>query len=131
VLTLFYRDPMALKPVNMLSNPDIGEIIARLGGVSAEDEQPLDFSYCEIVAILQNLSQQHKLTAVLDGQIAMAPFVLQDPSRLQAAIYNTPSMEGDRPQSDPKPAAAGVRGTLAKPATAPADNTALLTGRPQ
>lgn len=131
VLTLFYRDPMALKPVNMLSNPDIGEIIARLGGVSAETEQPLDFSYCEIVAILQSLSQQHKLTAVLDGQIAMAPFVLQDPSRLQAAIYNTPSMEGDRPQSDPKPAAAGVRGTLAKPSTAPADNTALLTGRPQ
>ncbi len=130
ILTLFYRDPAALKPVNMLSNPDIGEIIARLGGVSAETEQPLDFSYCEIVAILQSLSQQRKLTAVMDGQIALAPFVLQDPSRLQAAIYATPAIEGDRPQSEPKPAAAAVEGTVARPTTAPAD-TALLTGRPQ
>ncbi len=132
-LTLFYRDPTARRPVKMLSNPDIGEIVARLGGIAAPEEQPMDFSYCEIVAILQSLSEQHKLTAVRDGQIAVASFVLQDPSRLQAAIYGTPSIEGGRPQADPRPAADHGPTTRATADTAApaASDPALFTGRPQ
>lgn len=110
MLTIFYRAPAAADadgtvhemrmpdPVKMASNPDLAEVVERLGGVADERERPLDFSYSEIVAILQRLNAQKKLVAYRDGDAVPAAFVLQDPPAYETRIYNAPAIDTGRPQ---------------------------------
>jgi hypothetical protein len=109
-LTIFYRAPAPVDnenqphdvstpaPVQMMSAPDLGEVVARLGGVTGGEEQPLNFTYSEVLAILQRLSEERKLTAFTDGRPTQATFVLQDPPQVQQSIYAAPSIDGARPQ---------------------------------
>jgi hypothetical protein len=85
-LTMFYRDPDLAEPVKMYSNPDLGEVLRRLGGDAAPDETTLNFTYGQIVAILMGLSNAHELTDENNGLIASAPFVLQDPPQLEKML---------------------------------------------
>ena len=114
-LMIFYRTPAAsdssghihdqrlAEPVKMSSNPDLSEVVQRLGGIVNEGEQPLNFTYSEIVAILQHLNENKKLVTTHDGQTLTAAFVLQDPSAVQNTIYNAPSIDTGRPQGEDKP----------------------------
>ena len=59
---------------------------------------PLNFSYGEIVAMLQGLSDSRS-SVTTTGCIALAPFVLQDPPRLEE-IMNTRPDGGGRPPAE-------------------------------
>ena len=86
LLNVFYRGAELNKPVTVLSNPDVAELVARLGGEPADAKDRLTFSYGDILGILQGLADGGKLYAASpDGRQAVAAFVLQDVSGSQTA----------------------------------------------
>jgi flagellar basal body P-ring protein FlgI len=114
-VNLFYRGRDIGKPLNIESGPDVGEIIARLGGEGPVEERRFRFSYGEIVAIVQGLADQHRLSAVV-GAGATArrvptTFVLQEAGSIEDTIYAAPAIPGTgRPQQaepEGEPQAAG------------------------
>jgi|SRR5665213_364510 len=114
-----FREMRMADPVRMASNPDVAEVIERLGGIANRDEQPLDFTYSEIVAILQRLNEQKKLVTYRDGQFFPAAFVLQDPPAMEQRIYSAPAIDTGRSQDqkvsgDPATDAALAIGTGGK-----------------
>jgi hypothetical protein len=59
----------------------------------------LDFTYAEIVAILQGMADQQKLQVISPtGQQLAAGFLLQEDNNLRDAIDSAPSIERGRPQ---------------------------------
>jgi hypothetical protein len=113
-LTIYYRgeaprdadgtfhDLRMSDPVKMESEPDVAEVVQRLGGITAAGERPLNLNYSQIVAILQRLNEQKKLVAFRDGQFGPATFVLQDPPQVQRT-YTAPGIDTGRPQAEDKP----------------------------
>jgi hypothetical protein len=102
-VNLFYRGREVGEPVTMASRPDVGEIIARLGGEGAPEQRRFNFSYGDVVGIVQALSDQKKLAAVTGAgataRRANAPFVLQDVGSIDDTIFNAPAIPGTgRPQ---------------------------------
>ena len=73
-ITIFYRAEIAsgdrtTGAIKQLSRPDIADILARLGGEAAPDESRLDFSYADVVALLEKFSQTKKIWATTrDGK---------------------------------------------------------------
>lgn len=106
-VTLFYRGGDVPKPVKVLSNPDIAEIIARLGGEGPDREPRLNFGYADVVGIVQALADQKKLVAKDQSPVA---FVLQESPALVDDIYNAPIIpDNARPQqSDEQKAEVGM-----------------------
>ena len=114
-ITIFFRTPAAKDsdggfhtqrmpdPIKMISSPDLAEVIERLGGICNDDEKPLNFTYSEVVAILQKLHDGKQLVAANNGQYIPAAFVLQEPPALQNMIYNAPSVDIGRPQGEEHP----------------------------
>jgi hypothetical protein len=101
LVTIFYRDDNRAEPIRMPSRPDLAEVIARLGGVGAPEEERFDFTYGEVVAILQSMSQQRLIRADLpDGQVAVAPFIFEQPRDSQDLIESAPLIEPTRPNTD-------------------------------
>ena len=99
-VTLFYRDDARKEPLKMVSRPDLAEVIARLGGEGAPTEEKFDFTYGEIVAVVQELSQQKLITASRgDGRLTLAPFVLEQPGDTQDVIDTAPVIEDSRPNT--------------------------------
>ena len=117
-LTVFYRPPLPpggadairsqktmeqLKPVRIVSRPDLAELVARLAGEGEEGTyaRGLSFNYAEIVSILNAMSEGQKLTAATraGGQVPAA-FVLQETGGLQDALFNAPPIPEGRPQAD-------------------------------
>lgn len=113
---IFYREPGVLRPAPVMSRPDVAELIARLAGEGAEGSpQKFDFSYSDVVAIVQTLTQGNRVTALASltagsgGSRVPTPFVLQALPRVQEEILSAPAIpELGRPQGN-------------GPATAPAD----------
>jgi hypothetical protein len=92
VATLYHRDPMREDPVKVLTQPDVPELIARLGGSGPRDEQALDLTYGEVVAIIQGLADQGQFAASdVSGQWACS-FVLQQPQQLRNLIIGAPTI---------------------------------------
>lgn len=101
-VTVYYRDDGAPKPIRILSRPDLAELIARLGGEGAADEERLDFTYGEVLAILQAMSDQKKVAAKrADGQMAVASLVMQEAPIVEQQIEQAPVIgDAGRPQAD-------------------------------
>lgn len=100
-VTIFFRDERHDEPIKMLSHPDIAEIIARLGGEGAPEEEKFDFTYGEIVAIVQELANQKKVQArKTDGRVTLAPFVFEPPRDTQDLIDTAPVIEDTRRNTD-------------------------------
>ncbi len=100
VLTLFYRGGNAGKAVKVLSQPDVAELVARLGGEGAPGMDRLDFSYSEIVGMLQKMADGGKLSSVADGRRIRASVVLEEMPDVDAALGGAPVIpDGGRPQS--------------------------------
>jgi hypothetical protein len=101
---IFYRDPTVNRPVPILSNPDIAELVARLGGIgSDQDKQKLNFTYGDIVAILQAMSERQQLVAMVNGQRFNTPFLLEQVQRVRDSIDAAPAIpehNGGRPQGE-------------------------------
>ncbi len=113
IVTIFYRpaEPPGgvrtreaeaqLEPIKILSQPDIAEIIARLGGEGGDGNRTLNFNYGQIVSILSNLTGQQKLVASAGGVTKPAEFMLQELPGTQDTIYNAPVItDQGRPQAD-------------------------------
>jgi hypothetical protein len=99
-VTIFYRDDVAGEPIKMLSRSDIAEIIARLGGSGAREEAKFEFTYGEIVAIVQLLTDQEKIVAnVTGGKLKLAEFVFEKPRRSGEFDDAAPVIEDTRPNT--------------------------------
>jgi len=105
-VTIFYRGPQVDRPTAIASNPDVAEIIARLGG---EGPPPaLNFSYGDVVAIVQAMADSQQLYASANGQKQLVPFVLQQAPRLERTITGAPAIREQRPQGEGQSEAAPV-----------------------
>jgi hypothetical protein len=106
-VTIFYRGP---KSAHVVTSPDLAEIAARLGGDGPPGNNGLDFGYADVVAILQSLVDQQKVSGLQGSQRQYASFVLQEPSRFQELIDSAPLLhdtgrpQSDRPEAPPVPA---------------------------
>lgn len=101
LLSIFYRGNRGAS-VQMLSTPDLAEIVARLGGEGMAGQPRFDFSYGEIVALLGKLSDDKRL--VSGDRTKPASFVLQSAPGADRAIDNVPVIpEGPRPVDVPAP----------------------------
>jgi flagellar basal body P-ring protein FlgI len=99
---IFYRDELRRTPIEALSGPDVGELVARLGGAS---EEGFHFTYGDVVAILQSMVQKKALPAA---------FVLQQAPWVEREIHEAPQLpDSGRPQTEAS--------TIA-PTTQPADS---------
>jgi flagellar basal body P-ring protein FlgI len=100
-VTIFYRNARLRRPVQMTSPPDVADVLVRLAGQMDDGTGELDFTYAEILAILQSMSNQQKLRVTSPmGEPLAAAFVLQDDSNLRDVIDNAPSIERGRPQGE-------------------------------
>lgn len=117
VVTMFYRDESQAHekeadrpvspPVKVFSQPDVPELLARLGGAGERGEQSLNFTYAEVLAIVQELADSGKFV-VHDGVRAqLAAFVLQDPPRVEGILNNAPIIDAGGPSADAAPAPRG------------------------
>ena len=64
-------------------------------------EDRFDFSYGEIVAVLQSLAQQKKIAAAVPGggQPRVAPFIFEQPRETQDQIQSVPVIDVSRPNT--------------------------------
>lgn len=100
-VTIFFRDNWLPEPVKMASRPDVPELIVRLAGEGGREEQKLDFTYGEILAILQNLTEKQCVFGYgLDGRAQPTAFVLQESPRNETEIFTAPPIPEGRPQSE-------------------------------
>ena len=92
-----------LTPIKVLSRPDIVEIVARLAGEGfVTGQRGFDFNYAQIISILNNLTANRQLCAVMpDGRNVPASFILQELPQVQDSIYSAPVIpDQGRPQAD-------------------------------
>ena len=100
-VTIFYRNAKLRRPIQMSSPPDVADVMARLAGQLDDGTGQLDFTYAEIVAILQGMADQQKLQVISPtGQQLAAAFLLQEDTNLRDAIDSAPSIERGRPQGE-------------------------------
>jgi hypothetical protein len=99
-VTVFYRGPGSRQPISVLSRPDLVELVARLGGEGAPGEKAMDFSYGDVVAILQAMSDGQKITGSSGGARVPATFVLQALPDVEEEMLTAPAIPQSRPQSD-------------------------------
>lgn len=129
-VTLFYRADRAFGDhatlaIKQSSRPDLVDIVARLGGEAPQDEQAFDFSYADVVSIIQGMHQAGKLKSQgLDGMDAPITLVIEEQTGISnddvmsaPRIPETMRVQDDRPESTapqipdsetPKPPAATV-----------------------
>ncbi len=77
-VTLFYRGRELRKPVKIPSGPDLEQIAARLGGDGPPGTPTFDFSYADVVAILQSMIDGRYVTGEYADGRQVAAFVLQE-----------------------------------------------------
>jgi hypothetical protein len=109
-VVLFYRGDELPRPIKIFSKPDVAEIVARLGGEGPVDEANFEFTYGDIVSILQSLGDSRKMSIARDGHTIPAAYVLQDLPAMQDEINSAPRIDGEdadathsRPQNDTTP----------------------------
>jgi hypothetical protein len=110
LLNIFYRGTDIGKPVTVVSSPDLAELIGRLGGAGATSEARLRFSYCDIVAIVQSLSDPKRpgISGLEGRSRTPVGFVLQDAPRVEQLIDEAPIIP-DQPLAPAPQASAGSR----------------------
>ena len=100
-VTIFYAGSELEKPVQVTSGPQLSEIASRLAGEGPAGAPVLDFSYADVVALMQSMIDGQKVSGAGASQRQLASFVLQEPPAIQNAIDNAPLLgENGRPQTD-------------------------------
>src|SRR5690606_37379362 len=77
--------------ISQKSGRDVAELVARLGGEEVDNGLPFDFSYAEILGILQALTDMQAVSVDQAGQRLNAAFVLQDVQQSEEAVYEDAS----------------------------------------
>lgn len=120
---IFYRGAETRKAVRITSSADIAEIAARLGGEGPPGNAGLDFSYADVVAIVQAMIDNQKVSGMFGGQRQLASFVLQEPPRVEEAADSIPLLrDNGRPQTERAASEKPVQG-----ATAPGGQPGTVT----
>ena len=129
-VTLYYRSEASAGDrttgiVRQQSRADLPDLLARLGGEAAEDERRLDFSYADVVSLLQAMHQAGKLTgAALDGTAVPITLVIEEGDDVgadNADMISAPRIpETGRKQNDGDDASVPRIPDAAAPATPPA-----------
>jgi hypothetical protein len=88
-LNVYYRGQDVEKPLNFTSSPDLPELISRIGGQGAP-LQRLSFNYCDVVSLIQMMSDQKRVSAIHGGQRVLIPFILEDAPQTQRSIEEAP-----------------------------------------
>lgn len=105
-MTIFFRDPLRESPIAVDTQPDLDMVVARLGGMGAEDDV-LNFSYGEVAAILQSLADTSRLTARGPrGELVQTAFLMQEPPRVRddledAGLIAAGALTPETPQFGP------------------------------
>jgi hypothetical protein len=100
-VTIFYRDDQRRDPIQMTSPSDLANVIARLAGQIDDGSGQLDFTYAEVLAILQGLSDQRKLHVTSPtGRELAAALTMQQAPRSNDAIDRAPLLDRSRPQDE-------------------------------
>jgi hypothetical protein len=98
LLTMFYRDPLSPDPVKVDTHNDLPEILARLGGEGPSDDQQLNLSFADVVAVAQQLVTTHEVYGAN----------LADNTRLESIFQlERPTLEPDDWTSIPRENAEG------------------------
>ena len=111
-LAIHYRDPRRRQALRVLSRPDVAELAARLGGEGPKSEDRLDFTYGEVLAILQAMVDRGDIVSATrgpDGRALAASFVLQEAPQVADLIQTAPGIDDGRPQSDEPAKTIGMR----------------------
>jgi HEAT repeat protein len=109
-ITVFHRPEGAPRPVRVVTRTDLAELIGWLGGAARDPELKIDLTYGEVVAVVQALADEQRLSAS-DGREFAAVFHLQETSVVADEINSAPPII---PRSRP---------TGAAPASAPVPST--------
>jgi hypothetical protein len=100
-VTIFYRDVLHRDPIQMQSPPDLVDVVARLAGQIDDGAGQLDFTYAEVLAILQGLNDEQKLRVTSStGQELAAALMIQQAPEVDDAIDRAPLLDRSRPQDD-------------------------------
>jgi hypothetical protein len=100
-VTIFYRDNFRRDPIQMTSPADLANVMARLAGQIDDGMGQLDFTYAEVLAILQGLNDEHKLHVTsATGEELAAALMIQQPPDSNDAIDRAPLLDRSRPQGD-------------------------------
>ncbi len=102
-VTIFYRGTELKKPVTItIPSPSLAQLVANLAGDTEEGMTTLHFGYADVVAILQSLVDQKRVSGLCGNQRLLASFVLQEPAKVLEPIGSRPLLRdgGSRPQSD-------------------------------
>lgn len=105
-LSIYYRGAVLTNSGQTVSEPELAELIARLGGegLQQDNARPLDFSYAEILAVLQDLADKRYLVVASSKQPELATFSIQDLSNRNSLVYNAPVIAtGEQSDSDTLP----------------------------
>src|SRR5205085_4739876 len=111
-LVVHYRDPRRKNAVRALSRADVAELAARLGGQRHKSDDRLDFTYGEVVAILQAMIDRGDVVGEgrgPDGRELAASFVLQEPAHVADQIQSAPAIDAGRPQTEDAAGPVGMR----------------------
>jgi hypothetical protein len=120
---VFYRGNEGEKDVSVDCPPDVAVLIARLGGTAGPDEARLNFTYGDVVAVLQKLADKKLIVsdpslgrqqvaaafemesatdALLDPVLGAAPIIETD-QRPQGGDDSKAPLPGDAPAAMPTP----------------------------
>ena len=127
-VTIFYRSEAisgdrSTGVIRQESRADLANILARLGGDAAEDEKRLDFSYSDVVALLQSMHQTGKLVGkTMDGtEVPIDLVIEEDTGPTRDDVLSAPQIpEVERLQSQGEESLAPKIPETGSPATAPA-----------
>jgi len=121
MLEVYFRPPAMSEAVKFMVKPGVSGLVQRLGDISrTHPGTGLDLSYGDVVAILQEMSNQKELLGAHNGEIVSASFVLQDISSAKDSIYAAPSLEPEsRPQGGAPAALEPTTLPLLGPTTTP------------
>ncbi len=107
LLTMFYRDPTRVESRTVQTNNDLAEIISRMGGEGPDQASTFDFSYGDVVAILQKLSDDHLLVGdTRSGGHVQTAFLLERPtmsSDTLTSVGEDTTLGAGRPQGQHPP----------------------------
>jgi len=91
-LAVYYRGPELDTPVKQEMDGDLATLAARLGGEGPPSIARFDFSYGDVVAIVQSLSDGGKVSAFVNSKRMATTFVLQDLPKDVEAVYSSPAV---------------------------------------
>lgn len=101
LVNVFYRGAELPEPVTFVCPPDLGILIARLGGETAPGDKQLDFNYCDIIALLQQLTDKKQLASQAPAGKTPVAFVLQESPYVEQQAVESP-MIPDTPVPEPE-----------------------------